>query len=107
MQLYMGHGRNVCFPFSIGFLKKIKVDPHLRIPLTGLWEPPKAQVLSILLPHSAAIPPPFFLCQLFFNAHAPNLSSRSALLRETKNLCYSATFWKMKERLPNIKLLNC
>lgn len=35
----------------------------------------------------------------FYHAHTPNFSGASALGRETQNLCYSATFWKAKERL--------
>lgn len=42
----------------------------------------------------------------FYHAHTPNFSGESALGRETQNLCYSATFWKAKERLLIANLLN-
>ena len=43
---------------------------------------------------------------LFKKICAPNLSSKLALVRETKTLCYNATFWKTKGRFLTTNLSN-
>lgn len=80
--------------------------PRLEVALMRPWAQPKPQELSTHLPllcHPR--PHPFFfftfthLFFFFFNACTPDFSTDSALIRETKTLCDSATFWKTKGTL--------
>lgn len=67
-------------------------DTPLKDPPTG----PKAHHLPL-----CCHPPLFCLSVpfLFLNVGAPSLRGCVPCLRETKNLCYIATFWKVKGRL--------
>ena len=74
--------------------------PELEDSPTGLCVPkmPSAK-------YTCLTPPLHFLPFSFFNVLAPNPSGQSAPVRETKNLCYCATFWKTKGRFLTTNLL--
>ena len=60
---------------------------------------------STLLP-AFSFPPPVKFLFVCLNAQTPQLSSLSVLIRETKILCYGATFWDKKGRLLITRLLD-
>ena len=108
-QTKRSEGKHLLLPASVGKRTSHKhlgsLDlriPQLEDPLTTPQAHPKPQVLSTYLPPT--LPPPF---AFFFNAHTPNLSDKSAPVRESKNLFYRVTLWKTKGRLLTTKLLNC
>lgn len=57
--------------------------------------------------HPSLLPHHFCPSASFSYASIPNLSIESALFKETRNLCSSATIWKTKGRFPITNVLNC
>lgn len=85
---------------------------HSRISLLGLGIPKAtgAKFTPTLLLPLKRIPIhqgfSLFVFVFVFNALVPNLNGESELVRETKNLCYSATSWETKEKLLITNLLH-
>lgn len=92
---------NLCCPPIQGFLYQAMAHPEPQILTTHLLHHSIASLFFFFSPL------PSFCLFVCLNAQAPQLSSLSLLIRETKILCYGATFWDKKGRLLITNLLDC
>ena len=91
---------NLCCPPIQGFLYQAMAHPEPQILTTHLLHRSIASLFFFFSPL------PSFCLFVCLHAQAPQLSSLSLLRRETKILCYGATFWDKKGRLLITNLLD-